>query len=80
MFYLTIQFYLPQSWQSIKGLIGKSGRDALKRRIWERDLEEISLEDAETAHSLIDEFKQEDVEVISKAAAVFYSWVRVWDQ
>jgi len=68
--------FLFQSWQSIKGLIGKAGKDALKRRIWERDLEDISLQDAETAHTLIVEFKKEDVEIISKAAAVFYSWVQ----
>ena len=64
-----------KSWDGVKKLIGKSGKQALKRRIWERDLEEIRIQEAEDADSLIVNFRKEDVEVISKAASVFYSWV-----
>ena len=65
-----------QSWEGVKKLIGRTGKDALKRRIWERDLEAIPLQDAQTADALIVGFQKEDIEIISKAASVFYSWVR----
>ena len=61
----------------MRGLIGKTGQEALKRRIFERDLEKIDINDAEDAHDLIFEFNKEDIEIISKAAAVFFSWVNV---
>lgn len=64
-----------QDWQSLKTLIGKAGKDALKRLIFERDLEQIHISDAKYAETLITQFKKEDIEIISKAAAVFFSWV-----
>jgi len=59
----------------VQALIGKTGKEALKRRIFERDLEAIDYTSALEAGELIEEFKKEEIEIISKAASVFYSWV-----
>ena len=61
----------------MQGLIGKTGKGALKRRIFERELEEIDYQAALVAGGLLAGFTKEEVEIISKAASVFYSWVRI---
>ena len=59
----------------IQALIGKMGKDALKRRIWERDVSKISLSDVDKAKSLLSNLKMDEVEEISKAASTFFAWV-----
>ena len=58
-------------------MIARRGNEALKRLIFERDLEKIHINDAKYAEELIINFKKEDIEVISKAGSVFFSWVNI---
>ena len=51
------------------------GKDALKRRICERDVAKITLSDVEKAKSLLSTLKMAEVEEISKAASTFFAWV-----
>ena len=72
--YLIFDF---QDWIEIQALIGKMGKDALKRRICERDVAKITLSDVEKAKSLLSTLKMAEVEEISKAASTFFAWVNI---
>ena len=47
----------------------------MKRRIWERDTNNISLSDADKARNLLADLRMDEVEEISKAASTFFAWV-----
>ena len=56
-------------------MIGKMGKDALKKRIWERDIAQITISEAEKAKILLLNLKMDEIEEISKAASTFFAWV-----
>jgi len=73
--YLDLKLLFFQDWIEIQALIGKMGKDALKRRIWERDVAKITLSDVQNAKTLLSNLKMNEVEEISKAASTFFAWV-----
>ncbi|XP_076803428.1 uncharacterized protein LOC143447287 isoform X2 [Clavelina lepadiformis] len=63
-----------KEWQSIQVLVGKLGKDALKRRIINCKASDITKSSAKTAYNYIKGHVHEEVAIESKAAAVFLAW------
>ncbi|XP_033109591.1 uncharacterized protein LOC117110867 [Anneissia japonica] len=58
----------------MQALIGKTGKDGLKRRVMEFKLETSDTGIAERSKAILDEFDLETVRDVSAGAAVFYAW------
>lgn len=59
----------------MQALIGKTGKDGLKRRVMECDPNKIALKPAERTIALLSVFDLEQVRDVSAGAAVFFAWV-----
>ncbi|XP_033109589.1 calponin homology domain-containing protein DDB_G0272472-like [Anneissia japonica] len=63
-----------KDWKGMQALIGKTGKDGLKRRVMEFKLETSDTGIAERSKAILDEFDLETVRDVSAGAAVFYAW------
>ncbi|XP_062613815.1 trichohyalin-like isoform X2 [Saccostrea cucullata] len=61
-------------WKAVQALVGKTGKESLKRRCIECKPENIPLTPAKRAKSLLEEFDLEEVRDVSAGAATFYVW------
>eukprot|EP00105_Crassostrea_gigas_P018851 XP_011437088.1 PREDICTED: PERQ amino acid-rich with GYF domain-containing protein 2 isoform X1 [Crassostrea gigas] len=61
-------------WKSVQALVGKTGKESLKRRCIECKPEKIPLAPAKRAKALLEEFDLEEVRDVSAGAATFYVW------
>ncbi|KAL4221367.1 hypothetical protein ACF0H5_019626 [Mactra antiquata] len=63
-------------WKSIQTLLGKSGRESLKKQIEQFKIEECPLEVALSAKDSLKEYSIEQVRLVSAGCATFYVWVK----
>ncbi|XP_041484146.1 trichohyalin-like [Lytechinus variegatus] len=61
-------------WKGMQALIGKTGKEGLKRRVMECDPNKIPLAPAERTIVLLSKFDLEQVRDVSAGAAVFFAW------
>ncbi|XP_056020296.1 trichohyalin-like isoform X1 [Ostrea edulis] len=61
-------------WKSVQALVGKTGKESLKRRCIECKPENIPLAPAKRAKALLGGFDLEEVRDVSAGAATFYVW------
>ena len=59
----------------MQALIGKTGKEGLKRRVLECDPNKIKVEAAARTKVLLQEFDLEEIRDVSAGAAVFFAWV-----
>ncbi len=65
-----------QDWRSVQVLIGKTGKESLKRRIKELQFNKVDLQNAATARMVLLQYTKEQVQNVSVGVATFYIWVR----
>ncbi|XP_078702307.1 calcium-activated chloride channel regulator 4-like isoform X2 [Branchiostoma floridae x Branchiostoma belcheri] len=65
-----------QNWQAVQALMGKTGKQGIKRMVAECDPDMIPREKAERAAKLLSEFDLAQVRDVSAGAATFYVWVK----
>ncbi|XP_072170392.1 uncharacterized protein [Diadema setosum] len=63
-----------QDWKGMQALIGKTGKEGLKRRVMECDPNKIPVATAERTSAILAAFDLEQVRDVSAGAAVFYAW------
>ena len=68
--------YFIQKWTSIQTLLGKTGKEGLKRRIGQIKITDIDNTIAKRASALLSDVDLEFIRDISAGAATFYVWVR----
>nr|XP_022316680.1 trichohyalin-like [Crassostrea virginica] len=61
-------------WKAVQALVGKTGKESLKRRCIECKPEKIPLAPAKRAKVLLEEYDLEEVRDVSAGAATFYVW------
>lgn len=64
-----------QQWKQVQIMIGKTGKDSLKRRVSEFKVEDLKIEVALKAKLIFQEYQLDDVRDVSAGAATFYVWV-----
>ena len=64
-----------KEWKAVVVLIGKTGRDGLKRRVSEFAVESLQIEVAMRAKELLGLLDLNEVRAVSSGAATFYVWV-----
>lgn len=62
-------------WKTVQALVGKTGKEGLKRRCIECKPEKINPTDAKRAKTLLDKFELDEIRDVSAGAATFYVWV-----
>eukprot|EP00058_Branchiostoma_floridae_P002746 XP_002588234.1 hypothetical protein BRAFLDRAFT_124701 [Branchiostoma floridae] len=65
-----------QNWQAVQALMGKTGKQGIKRMVAECDPDMIPRDKAERAAKLLSEFDLAQVRDVSAGAATFYVWVK----
>jgi len=65
-----------QKWTSIQTLLGKTGKEGLKRRIGQIKITDIDNTIAKRASALLSDVDLEFIRDISAGAATFYVWVK----
>jgi len=60
----------------VQALIGKTGKDSLKRRVSEFDVDKLQLSLASRVKELLHNYNMTDIRDTSHGAATFYVWVR----
>lgn len=63
-----------KEWKNVQMLIGKTGKQSLKRRIQEVDVNRLTHDTLKKAKNMLKDIKLEDIVIISCGAATFYSW------
>lgn len=63
----------------MQALIGKTGKEGLKRRVMEADPNKVSPETAKKVKGILSAFDLEQVRDVSAGAAVFFAWVSSFD-
>ncbi|XP_078488842.1 uncharacterized protein LOC104266065 [Ciona intestinalis] len=67
---------LLEKWGNIQILMGKTGKDGLRRQIQAIDPRKVNLEKAQTAFSIIEQFDLAAVQELSLGLSLFYIFVR----
>lgn len=62
-------------WKTVQALVGKTGKEGLKRRCIECKPEKINPTDAKRAKALLDKYELDEIRDVSAGAATFYVWV-----
>ena len=65
-----------QEWKAVQILIGKTGKESLKRRISEFKVEKLNIELAMKAKQVLEKFSLDEVRDVSAGGGTFYVWVR----
>ncbi|XP_077982721.1 uncharacterized protein LOC144437614 [Glandiceps talaboti] len=63
-----------KDWKRMQALVGKTGKEGLKRRVLGCDINQVSIPMAKRAKILLEEFDLDEVRDTSAGAAVFYVW------
>nr|XP_006815083.1 PREDICTED: trichohyalin-like [Saccoglossus kowalevskii] len=63
-----------KEWKKMQALVGKTGKEGLKRRVLQCEISEVPIPKAKRAKQLLDEFDLDEVRDTSAGAAVFYVW------
>lgn len=61
----------------MQSLLGKTGKEGLKRRILQCDISDVSLEASKRARAVVGDADLETVRDLSAGAATFFVWVRL---
>ena len=61
----------------MQALIGKTGKEGLKRRVMECDPNKLPITPAERTMALLSKYDLEQVRDVSAGAAVFFAWVSI---
>ena len=64
-----------QDWKNVQALVGKTGKEGLKRRCLECNAAKISMAAASRAKELLDKQELDEVRDVSAGAATFYVFV-----
>ena len=59
----------------MQALIGRTGKEGLKRRVQGCNPNDITLESAERTRILLIDYELEEIRDVSAGAAVFFAWV-----
>jgi len=59
----------------VQALIGKTGKESLKRRVSEFDVDKLQLSLATRVKDLLHNYNMNDIRDTSHGAATFYVWV-----
>ena len=70
----TLPFIL-QVWKNVQALVGKTGKEGLKRRCLGCEPAKLDQQAAKRAKEILDGFNLDDVRDVSAGAATFYVWV-----
>ena len=73
---MSVYFDIFQEWKTVQALVGKTGKDGLKRRCLECVPYKINPDAAKRCKQLLGEFDLDDVRDVSAGAATFFVWVR----
>lgn len=67
-----------QEWKKVQALVGKTGKEGLKRRCLEYDPQNLAnnMDIAKKSKDKMAAFELDDVRDVSAGAATFYLWVR----
>jgi len=68
---------LEREWREVQALIGKTGKESLKRRVSEFDVDKLQLSLASKVKDLLKNYNMTEIRDTSHGAATFYVWVRV---
>ncbi|XP_019638018.1 PREDICTED: trichohyalin-like [Branchiostoma belcheri] len=63
-----------KNWKLVQALVGKTGKDGLKRRVLECDPMKVPPAAAARAKEILDQFDLDSVRDVSGGAATFYVW------
>ncbi|PIK57548.1 putative trichohyalin isoform X2 [Apostichopus japonicus] len=63
-----------KDWKKMQALIGKTGKEGLKRRVMEADPNKIRHETATKVKGILSAFDLEQVRDVSAGAAIFFAW------
>ncbi|XP_071835794.1 uncharacterized protein [Apostichopus japonicus] len=63
-----------KDWEKMQALIGKTGKEGLKRRVMETDPNKIRPETATEVKGILSAFDLEQVRDVSAGAAIFFAW------
>lgn len=63
-------------WKTVQALVGKTGKEGLKRRCIECKPDKINVTDAKRAQALMEKYELDEIRDVSAGAATFYVWVR----
>lgn len=61
-------------WKTVQALVGKTGKEGLKRRCIECKPEKIDPNEAKRAKTLLDKYELDEIRDVSAGAATFYVW------
>ena len=74
LLFYSIMFCL-QDWKTVQALVGKTGKEGLKRRCLELDAKKLSTKIAKRAQKLLEKYELDEIRDISAGAATFFVWV-----
>ncbi|XP_067679332.1 trichohyalin-like [Haliotis asinina] len=63
-----------KDWKAVQALVGKTGKESLKRQCVQTEAAKIPLATAKRAKTLLDKFELDEVRDVSAGAATFYVW------
>ena len=66
-----------KDWKNVQALVGKTGKEGLKRRCLECEPHKLNPDAATRAKVLLSQFGLDDVRDVSAGAATFYLWVSI---
>ncbi|XP_071161642.1 calponin homology domain-containing protein DDB_G0272472-like isoform X3 [Mytilus edulis] len=61
-------------WKTVQALVGKTGKEGLKRRCIECKPDKINVTDAKRAQALMEKYELDEIRDVSAGAATFYVW------
>ncbi|CAC5398894.1 unnamed protein product [Mytilus coruscus] len=61
-------------WKTVQALVGKTGKEGLKRRCIECKPDKINVTDAKRAQTLLEKYELDEIRDVSAGAATFYVW------
>jgi hypothetical protein len=64
-----------KKWQAIQPLMGKTGKESLKRRVNECEPDRIKPETGDRVEAILRQYDLQTINEASRGAAVFYVWV-----
>ncbi|KAL3868520.1 hypothetical protein ACJMK2_041321 [Sinanodonta woodiana] len=63
-----------KEWKSVQALVGKTGKESLKRRCTTLNADSIPIPTAKRAKDLLDKYELDEVRDVSAGAATFFVW------
>jgi len=72
---VTDVFNSLQDWRNVQVLIGKTGKESLKRRVSDFDVEKLGMNVALKVKEMLTNYQLNEIRDTSAGAATFYVWV-----